>query len=185
MQIPLSTSMIKRARNGNLQAIREIYERWHVQVYRYLLYRTGDHAAAEDITSEVFLKVLNALPDFEIKHPHNEEQSLKAWIFQIARHTLIDHFRKNDRRKTVALSEHLPMESAPLEQFVEQGLTIERLKSALMKLPEDQRETLILRFILGFPISETAATMQRSEDSIKGLQRRALQALRISLAHLE
>ncbi|MFN2197296.1 MAG: RNA polymerase sigma factor, partial [Anaerolineales bacterium] len=107
------------------------------------------------------------------------------WIFQIARHALVDYYRKNNRRKTVALNDQILMDSVPLEHTIERALTIDQLKSALLGLPEDQREALILRFILGFSISEAADTMRRSEDSIKGLQRRALQTLRVSLAHLE
>ena len=185
MRIPFSTSLITRARNGNLQAIKQIYERWHIQIYRYILYRTGNVVAAEDLTSEVFLKVMNALPDFTAAQPNNEEKSLRGWIFQIARHALVDYYRKNNRRKTVALNDQILMDSVPLEHTIERALTIDQLKSALLGLPEDQREALILRFILGFSISEAADTMRRSEDSIKGLQRRALQTLRVSLAHLE
>lgn len=169
-----------RAQRGDPVVLGELFERFYPGVFRYLYYRVGDKHIAEDLTSEVFLRVLSALPGFR-----PQTIAFRAWIYQIARNLSIDHYRRSNHRQELELGEDLPVESADPLKMVEQGLTAERLYQALTMLPDSQRDVIILRFINGMPIGDVAQALHKSEDAIKGLQRRALNALRDQLAEWE
>jgi len=176
--------LIYHARYGNTataqSALSALYERYHESVFRYLYYRVGDLQAAEDLTSDVFLRMIRALPGYR---PQNV--SFKAWLLQIARNLAIDHYRKTGSGEIVKLEEHLVDERAGVELSVERGLTHETLRRALRRISEEQRDVLILRFLLGMPIAETALALHKSQDAVKGLQRRALQTLKEILLEWE
>jgi RNA polymerase sigma-70 factor, ECF subfamily len=180
MLVGTENLIIERAKEGDMQAIGTIYERYHTPVYRYLFFRTGDHATAEDLTSEVFLRVLRALPDYQTRHT-----PFQAWLFQIARFLTIDHYRKNNRFLLEDLPETLAAETERPENLVNQLLNAELLNQALDTLLPDQREVVLLRFLIGMPIHEVAQTLHKTEDAIKGLQRRGLMALRDALKEME
>ena len=171
---------LKKAQRGDPVVLGELFERFHPGIFRYLYYRVGDTHTAEDLTSEVFLRVLSALPGYR---PQNV--AFQAWIYQIARNLSIDHYRRSNHRQDVELGEDLPIESKDPLSMVEQGLTAERLYQALTLLPEGQRDVIILRFINGLPIGEVAQALHKSEDAIKGLQHRGLNALRDRLTEWE
>ncbi len=176
--------LIYHARYGNTEtvqaALTALYERYHVSVYRYLYYRVGETQAAEDLTSEVFLRMIRALPGYR-----PQSVSFKAWLLQIARNLAIDHYRKTGGGEIVKLEDHLVDERAGVEVSVERGLTHQTLRKALRGLSEEQRDVLILRFLVGMPIAETALALHKSQDAVKGLQRRALQSLKEILLEWE
>lgn len=180
MQVGSENLIIERAKEGDMQAVGSIYERYHTPIYRYLYFRTGDHATAEDLTSEVFLRVLRALPEYQTRHT-----PFQAWLFQIARFLTIDYYRKNNRYQHEELTDTLPAETERTETLVNQQLNAEILNQALDTLLPDQREVVLLRFLIGMPIHEAAQTLHKSEDAIKGLQRRGLMALRDALKEME
>jgi RNA polymerase sigma-70 factor (ECF subfamily) len=171
---------IIRAQNGDKRALSTLYDHFYEAVYRFFYYRTGNQQTAEDLTSEVFIKMMKALPGYKI-----QQAPFRAWLFKIARFHAIDHYRSNHKNIEAPLDERPDQSSEPLENQIDRQLTLEKLRTALKQLPPDQRDVLIFRFLLGMPISETAATMHRSEDSVKGLQRRGLFAIRDIFVHLE
>jgi RNA polymerase sigma-70 factor (ECF subfamily) len=171
---------LKKAQRGDPIVLGELFERYHHEVFWYLYYRVGDMHIAEDLTSEVFLRMLAALPGYRPL-----SASFQAWVFQIARNISIDHYRRSNHRQDTELGEDIPVDSADPLKLVEQGLTAERLHQALTMLPDSQRDVIILRFINGLPIGDVAQALHKSEDAIKGLQRRALSALRDQLAEWE
>jgi RNA polymerase sigma-70 factor, ECF subfamily len=132
------------------------------------------------LSSEVFIKMLKALPGYE-----NRSKPFQAWLFQIARFLAIDHFRKNHRHQEVALEEYTLTPVEHIDQAVEKSLAAETIYSVIEELPEDQRDVLIMRFILGLAIAEVAETLNKSQDAIKGLQRRGLLSMRNRLAEME
>lgn len=180
MQEQIQANTIRLAKEGNSQALTEIYERFYVGLYRYFYYRLGDRKSAEDLSSEVFLRMLRALPDFRIQNV-----SFKAWLYQIARFLVIDHVRKNHRHQEVALTEDFPSEHGHPEPSTEQKLLSQSLYTALDMLPEDQKDVLIMRFLAGMPIADVALAMHKSQDAIKGLQRRGIISLREKFEGLE
>lgn len=171
---------LQRAKQGDPAVLTELFESHYGGVFRYLYYRVGDQHVAEDLASEVFLKMIAALPRYL-----PQQATFQAWVYQIARNLSIDHFRKANRYPQVQLEEDLLVEHADPLHIVEDGLTTEKLYRALAQLPDQQRDVIILRFISGLPIGEVAQTLHKSEDSVKGLQRRALGALRNLLTEWE
>lgn len=184
MDVAEPTELIHRAQSGDpaagQAALTALYERYQASVYRFLYYRVGDEQVAEDLASEVFLRMIHALPGYR-----PQRVSFKAWLFQIARNLAIDYYRSTSKGEMVKLEENLMDGGAPVEASVEQGLTHQTLRRALQKLAEDQRDVVILRFIIGMPISEAARALHKSEDAVKGLQRRALQTLKEILIEWE
>ncbi|TLN19055.1 RNA polymerase sigma factor, partial [bacterium] len=98
--------------------------------------------------------------------------------FQIARNLAIDHYRSDHHNVSIELEENQLVVSEELHKTVEKSLTGEKLRRALDNLSADQRDVIILRFVLGMPIAEAARTINRSQDAVKALQRRGLLALR-------
>jgi RNA polymerase sigma-70 factor, ECF subfamily len=180
MTFDVNTDLIKRAQQGDLETISRLYETYHLSVFRFLFYRVGDRAAAEDLTSEVFLRMLRFISGF-----NPPSASFQAWLFQIARNLAIDHHRRMSVRDHLPLKENLVEHGEQIDKTVERSLTNESLQAALAKLNDDQRDVILMRFIAGMPIAEVAKALHKSENSIKGLQRRALSALREVLVEWE
>jgi RNA polymerase sigma-70 factor, ECF subfamily len=168
-----SIELINRAKQGETASIGQLYEEYQLHVYRYLFYLVGDVHTAEDLTSEVFIRMIRSLPNYRYKGI-----SFQAWLFQIAHNLAVDHFRKNGRRVQVDLEENLHVNGPDLDSTVELNLTSKMLRQALEKLNNAQREVIILRFVAGMPIAQVAQTLRKSEDTVKGLQRRGLATLR-------
>lgn len=171
-------SLMRKAQAGDRTALGELYNQYWPAVFRYLYYRVGNRQAAEDLASEVFTRMLEALPRYK-----PTAVPFKAWLFQIARNLAVDHFRKGGGRVSVSLDPEMEnaMEEDPYSR-VERSLTNARLQSALSTLNPDQRDVIILRIIGEMPICEVAQALGKSEDAVKGLQRRGLIALRDTLA---
>jgi RNA polymerase sigma-70 factor, ECF subfamily len=172
--------VICRAQKGNPEDIGWLYSRYHQNIYRYLYYRTGDAQIAEDLTANVFLKMIQALPAYRI-----EATPFIAWLFQIARNVAIDYYRRNAAHPVVQLSEILVDHQQEPSDLAELHLDSDELAQAISRLEETQRDVLILRFIEAMPIIETAITLHKTEDAVKALQRRGLQHLRVMLNHWE
>lgn len=167
------SELVARAQRGNSDAFGDLYLRYYQSIYRYLYYRTTDQQTAEDLTAEVFLKMVQALPRYQ-----PQAAPFQAWLFQIARNLAIDHHRRNQSHPIVILDEALPGHEPEIHSSVESRLTQASLKSCLGQIEESQREVILLRFIEELSITDTASILHKSEDAIKGLQRRALLALR-------
>ena len=176
----VSPEVIARAQNGDSEVIGELYERYNLDVFRYLFYRLGDRHAAEDLTSEVFLRMIRALRGYR-----SQNASFDAWLFQIARNLAVDHLRKMKVRNHVSLEEFMVAEKEEVDGTVERKLTSDKLVKALNRLNADQRDVLVLRFVNGMRLEQVAQTLNKSVDSIKGLQRRGLIALREILTDWE
>jgi RNA polymerase sigma-70 factor (ECF subfamily) len=161
---------IELATRGDTASFRLLFERYHDRVYRYAYLRLGRVEDANDIVQDVFLSVWRALPSFTYEH----EGSFPAWLFRIASRRLGDGVRRRIRHQA------LPLEHAP-EQTVEfEGLALSRrlLVDGLGRVPERQREVLLLRFVAGLPTKEIAASLGKTEAAVTALQMRGLSRLR-------
>jgi RNA polymerase sigma-70 factor (ECF subfamily) len=176
----VNTELIHRAQDGDQAMVAALYEHFNRGIFRYLYYRVGDRQTAEDLTSEVFVRMLRFISGFR-----PPSSTFQAWLFQIARNVANDHFRKTGNHPLQDLSEALPADSAALDEDVDHRLTTERLRQAILLLNESQRDVIVLRFISGMPISDVAQSLNKSEDAVKGLQRRALMTLRNILTEWE
>ena len=173
--------LITRAQRGEVNTIGELYDRHRESIFRYLWIRLDDRQLAEDLTGDVFMRMLDALPRYRM-----QGQPFRAWLYRIAHNLLIDYFRKMNHQTTVPIDaiEEQGTNDGP-EQTIEQILLTERLQVALMSLEPTQCEVVTLRFLAGLSLQETALTLGKTEAAIKALQHRGLSGLRRALEPLE
>ncbi len=162
---------VERAVQGDAEAIASLYRRYAPAIWRYLYYRLGDHEAADDLTSEVFLRVLRSLPRYR-----QRGRPFSAWLYRIAGARLVDHYRR--RRPTVPLEPETRAGRRGPEQEAERRLAAEELRQAMGQLKPAYQQVLFLRFVEGVSHAEVARLLERSEGAVRVLQFRALRALR-------
>jgi RNA polymerase sigma-70 factor (ECF subfamily) len=156
-------------------ALSELYDRYEAKIYNYIYRRCGEQALAEDLTAQVFLKMLESIRDGKSWH-----SSFSGWLYRIAHNLVIDHYRRRDRQPSVNIDD-APPTASDLEDPVEtaqMNIDAERLRAAIGRLTDEQSEVVSLRFLEGYSIAEVAAMVGRSEGAIKALQYRAVAALR-------
>ncbi len=175
MPEPTELRVVEAARRGDAAALTALYEHFKQDVFRFIFYRVHQRDAAADLTGDVFEQMIKALPDYRPERP------FAAWLFQIARHRVIDYWRQQQMRQDGPLDEALPDAAALPEQQVAHQLTVERLVRALQYLNADQCDVLLLRFVAGMHVATVATTLDKSEGSVRMLQQRALEALRTRL----
>jgi RNA polymerase sigma-70 factor (ECF subfamily) len=175
--IPTEDRILARARQGDADAVSQIYEAYFEPVYQFIRLRVDDPALAEDLASEVFVKFITALRGRSAPH-----HTLRGWLFRVARNVLHDHYGQAQRFSTEALDDWLPTpDGEDLDSQVIRTLDAERVRRALGRLPADQQEVLILRFGQALSLQETADLMGRQVGAIKSLQFRAVESLRRAL----
>jgi RNA polymerase sigma-70 factor (ECF subfamily) len=158
-----------------------IYERYFTPLYQYARLKVSDRAAAQDIVSEVFLKLIETMG-----RPSAPRQNLRGWLFSVARHTAYRTYGKKPQLPLEDVEEWMPApsESDPGMLFSE-SFSIERVRHALRMLAADHQEVLILRFGQRLSLKETADVMGKSTAAIKSLQFRAVDTLRSILVEPE
>lgn len=154
------------------QAVGAIYDQFFNEVFRYVRYRVSDDAVAEDISSDVFMRLLEAA-----RKGQGPQTSLKGWLIATASNAVNDHMRKQYRRPTEALAETLPDDNSNLHAEIDQREQNQAVQSAYAQLTAEQQHVLALRFGQGYSLEETAAFMKKNVNAIKALQFRALTAL--------
>jgi RNA polymerase sigma-70 factor, ECF subfamily len=166
--------LVALAQQGDAEAFGEIYDSYVDSIYRYLYYRVGSHALAEDLTSETFLRALRRIDSFSW-----QGKDIGAWFTTIARNLVTDHVKSSRFRLEVSTADMLDADRA--DEGIE-GEVIGRLQSAVLldavrKLKAEQQECIVLRFLQGLSVAETSDVMDRSEGAVKQLQLRAVRAL--------
>ncbi|WP_344305091.1 sigma-70 family RNA polymerase sigma factor [Nocardioides bigeumensis] len=167
-------ALVELARTGDKEAFGLLYDHYHVSVHRFLYYRTRSQTLADDLTSETFFKALRSMNNFRW-----QGRDFGAWLMTIARNLATDHFKAGRTRLelvTEDMSQHDDATEGP-ETAVLASLTNEALMQALTELPDEQRDCLIMRFLQGMSIAETAAVLGRSDGAVKQLQLRGVRNL--------
>jgi RNA polymerase sigma-70 factor (ECF subfamily) len=172
MSLDHETHTLTGLRKLDPQVIGAIYDRYFSDVYRYVRYRINDDAAAEDISSDVFLRLLEA-----VKKRQGPQSNLKGWLIATASNAVNDLLRRQYRRPTEALSESMPDESLSVSAQVDLREQNQTVQLAYAQLTPEQQHVLALRFGLGFSLEETADHLKKNANAIKALQFRALAAL--------
>lgn len=163
------------AENGSQQSLTYLFGSCYPKVYRYMYARVRHQELAEDLTSDVMLRVVRSLRFY-----HHRGIPIEAWVYRIAANRLRDHFRKDRASQTVRLNEALARVGR--DGLAERVATWLDLRMALSRLDRVGQEVLTLRYVQGLSIEETAQVMGRSRPSIKGLSHRAQAELRSLLA---
>jgi RNA polymerase sigma-70 factor (ECF subfamily) len=165
--------LLERAREYDAQALAEIYDRYAESIYRYLYRLVGDANLAEDLASEVFLKLLQVLGTSRAPR-----EQLQGWLYRVARNQAVDWFRKQAKRASITLNEELTPDGDSPVARLEQAQLHQDLREAISKLTPDQQQVIVLRFGEGRKIREVGRLMGKSEGSIKLMQYRAMRRLR-------
>ncbi|MBA2450496.1 MAG: sigma-70 family RNA polymerase sigma factor [Chloroflexi bacterium] len=166
--------LVERAQSGDGEAFGELYERLHPEIFRYLVRHLGGRREmAEDLTEEVFLKVLERIDKYQFRG-----LPFSAWLYRIARNHLIDHVRAQPKQPLCSLESGAEIAERGAELVLDRQLDQQELSSALSRLTAEQQQVVKLRFLMGQTTAETAAAMEKTEDAIKKLQARGLAQLR-------
>ncbi|HUI88085.1 MAG TPA: sigma-70 family RNA polymerase sigma factor [Anaerolineales bacterium] len=166
-------------KNLDSQVIGAVYDRYFPEVYRYVRFRLGDEPTAEDIASDVFVRLLEA-----VQNRRGPQTNLKAWLLATASHAVVDHLRRVYRRATESLPEDLSdPDPAPAELFDEREQK-RTVRQAYARLTSDQQHVLALRFSQGYSLEETASVMKKNVNAVKALQFRALAALQRNIEEM-
>lgn len=170
--------LVERAQNGDTQAFGLIYDRYVGTVFRFIYFRVGNRQLAEDLTSDTFLRALKRIGSVTW-----QGRDLGAWLVTIARNLVADHFKSGRYRLEVTTGDVLDAdredrgpEGSP-ESVVVDHITNVTLLTAVKQLNPEQQECIVLRFLQGFSVAETAHAMNKNEGAIKALQYRAVRAL--------
>ncbi|MFB7472347.1 ECF subfamily RNA polymerase sigma factor, BldN family [Kitasatospora sp. NPDC056184] len=166
--------LVERAQAGESEAFGRLYDHYADTVYRYIYYRVGSRATAEDLTSETFLRALRRIGTFTW-----QGRDFGAWLVTIARNLVADHFKSSRFRLEVTTGEMLDSnecERSPEESVLE-SLSNAALLEAVRRLNPQQQECVTLRFLQGLSVAETARIMGKNEGAIKTLQYRAVRTL--------
>jgi RNA polymerase sigma-70 factor (ECF subfamily) len=171
-------ALVERAQAGDAHAFGLIYDRYVDTVFRFVYFRVGNRQLAEDLTSDTFLRALKRIGSFTW-----QGRDLGAWLVTIARNLVADHFKSGRYRLEVTTGDVLDAdredrgpEGSP-EAAVIDHITNVHLLTAVKQLNPEQQECIVLRFLQGFSVAETAQAMGKNEGAIKALQYRAVRTL--------
>jgi len=166
-------SLVERAQAGDREALEELYLVHFDRIYSYLHLSVGNRHDAEDLTTQTFLKMLEAIGRFRW-----QSVPFSAWLFRIAHNLAIDHFRA---RRRVQAEDDVPepletVESSAEDQAMD-SLGQAGMLALIERLSSEQRQVLTLKFLFGFANAEVAGILGKSEGAVKSLQHRALASL--------
>ena len=164
--------LLERAKEYDPEALGEIHDAYFEKIYRYIYRYLGEAHLAEDLTADVFLKLLEA-----IKVSRGPRTNLSAWLYRVAHNLVVDHFRRQSGRESLLLEESLVAANDDMAMVMEKKLVQQQLRAAISHLTADQQQVIILKFVEGLSNTEAGQVLGKTEGAIKSLQHRALAAL--------
>jgi RNA polymerase sigma-70 factor (ECF subfamily) len=166
-------ALIDAAKRGDSEAFTELYNAYVDQIYRYIYYRVSSVTVAEDLTADVFVRVLESLSTYE-----DRSVALLAWLYRIAHARVIDYYRRARHTDNQEDIEALQiMAETDLDSPLMKESDARALQRAIRSLSEDQQQVIILRFIEGHSLEKTAGLIGKTVVATKSLQYRAVQSL--------
>ena len=171
--------LVRQAQQGHSEAFAGLYEAYYDKIYRYVMFKTGDTLEAEDLTEEVFLRMLESIGSFKW-----QGYPFTSWLFRIAHNLVIDYYRKAGRQKKTSLDDAMRVvgtDNVDVDRKLDVELSIKEVKEAMGGLTRLQQEVLSLRFAGGLSVAETAEAMGKKENAVKALQHAAIKKLRTLL----
>ncbi len=168
--------LVAAAQGGDPDAFGALFDRYYVPVYRFVAARVGRPSDAEDLAQHVFVKALEALPRYEARGV-----PFGGWLFRLARNVVIDHIRTRREHATLDVVAEQTTDEAGPDDLAVLRQEMDSVAHALRRLTPEQREAVELRFFAGLSAKEAAAAMGRQEGTVRGLQFRAIAALRRDL----
>ena len=176
-QVDIIEKLVQSAKKGDPLSFGKLYDLFYTKIFRYVAYKVGNREDAEDITAEVFIRMLKSINSFSFQgHPFS------SWLFRIARNMVVDYFRKNSRRKTAPLETAGSIqetESLEIDYQLDLDIEMSNISESIKTLTDLQQEVISLRFAGGLSIKETASAIGRKENAVKALQHSAIKKLRL------
>lgn len=166
-------TLLERAQAFDEHALGQLYDEYAPPIYAYLYRRVQDAQLAEDLTSEVFVRMLQA-----IRARRLWKTSFQGWLYRIAHNLVVDHYRKQPATPVLELDEDLVADQKDLDSAVAERLSRQRLRSAIRLLTPEQQQVLALRFGQQLSAPEAGDVIGKSVSAVEALQHRALAALR-------
>jgi RNA polymerase sigma-70 factor (ECF subfamily) len=168
-------ALLERARRADSAALGEIHAQYANKIYTYIYHRVGQAELAEDLTGQVFMRMLEA-----IRSGQAWRTSFSGWLYRIAHNLVIDYYRRRGRATFADIDEvpQIGTTDGEPSKSVQASMDRESLLAALDQLTEDQAQVITLRFLEDRSIAEVATIMNKNEGAIKALQYRAVLALR-------
>lgn len=169
MNIENISEVVQKAREYDSAALTDLCKMFYERIFNYIYYKTRNKADAEDLTSEVFIKMAESI--------NSQNGDFKAWLYKIAQNKVIDYYRHISSRKENLLDYEISKigekKFEPDDPFIK-----ENIKNAITKLTEEQQDVIILRFAESYKISEIAEILDKSVEAVKSLQFRAVESLK-------
>jgi RNA polymerase sigma-70 factor, ECF subfamily len=170
-------ALVERAQGGDRSALEELYLLHFDRIYSYLHMSVGNRHDAEDLTTQTFLKMLEAIGRFRW-----QSAPFSAWLFRIAHNLAIDHFRARRRVQTEdEVPEPSGLEESSAEEQAFDSMGRAGMLALIERLSAEQRQVLTLKFLFGFVNAEVAGILGKTEGAVKSLQHRALVSLQKQL----
>jgi RNA polymerase sigma-70 factor (ECF subfamily) len=165
--------LLERARAYDGDALAEVYDTYAPLIYAYIYRRVQNAPLAEDLTGEVFLRMLQA-----VRHRETWHTSFRGWLYRVAHNLVVDHFRREPAQAPLALDEWIVASGNSPEAEVAERMSRRALQEAIEQLTPDQQQVLVLRFGQQLTTREVGETIGKSISAVEALQHRALAALR-------
>ena len=170
------SDLVMKAQGGDQSSFALLYERFFDQIFRYVSFKTGSLTEAEDITGEVFVRMIESIHRFKWQgHPFS------SWLFRIAHNLIVDYFRKKGKKALVPLegaAENLPSAQVDVDGRLDIELAMYEIRGAMKGLTDLQREVISMRFAGGLSVAETARAIGKKDNAVKALQHAGLKKLR-------
>ena len=172
----MEQKIIEKCQNGDREAFGQLYDSYIQPIYRFVYFKTHHRETAEDLTSTIFMKALKAIEKFD-----HQKASFKTWLYQIARNTVIDHYRSF---KSTQILEDAWMisDDTNIERDTDFQLKIEAVQVYMQTLKSEQREVILLRIWGGHTFAEIAEIMGKTQAACKMSFKRVVEKLRDDFA---
>jgi RNA polymerase sigma-70 factor, ECF subfamily len=169
--------LVEQAKRGNREALEELYLLHFDRIYSYLHMSVGNRHDAEDLTTQVFVKMLESIGKFRFR-----SAPFSAWLFRIAHNLAMDHFRASRRwQPEEEVPEPDPPEESAAEEEALESIGRQSMLELIEGLSPEQQQVLTLKFVFNFSNGEAATILDKTEGAIKSLQHRALASLQRQL----
>lgn len=166
-------ALLRGARRFDRDTLAAIYDQYSPEIFRYAFRLLGDGQVSEDCVAETFSRFLKV-----VSVGQGPREYLRAYLFRIAHNWITDYYRRQPPPDLELKEDALVTKKQHLEEDAEMNMEQKRVRSALRLLTPDQRQVVALRYLQGFDLNEIAAAMQKEVGAVKGLQHRALDALK-------
>jgi len=177
---PEVESIVDRAVGGNTEAFGKLYDLYADRIYRHIYYRTSNEDDARDLTQEVFTKAWQGLPKYK-----RTKTPFLGWLFTISHNRVIDYYRTKKDHAYLNTEIHMGGPVSSPENLAESAFTQQEVRKAILQLPEDQQQVILMNFIEGFEYNEIAEAMKKTEGNIRVIMHRGLKKMREILGGAE